>query len=604
MHDTTLDFDPDILLPASTPTPVEAASELSTPAAPLPPAVALPNVAAGPSAPDTRPPVEPGQPPPLHPATVSTPHSAVVAPNRTPRRQAEPASPFVGRSAPHSQEAEEYLLSCILLDGADVLARCEEAGLTASSFYLAAHSIVYERLVDLKSRAIAIDVAVLAEDLKAVGQLDTVGGFAFITQISGYIPTTATADYHIEKVRELAETRSVLRVFSEAGERLAIGYEKASEVLPAVRIKLDAIDARNTQLGSKGFPIWTIDEFEKYNPPADDALMGEGDAQVYWRLRELMFIFGPGGVGKSRISLQIAISQILSRSFCKFRMLGPPRRWLLVGNENSARRYKDELSAMLRGFADVERKLVAEHLLILALVDDRADSLSLDDPQALKRWRETAAEFQPDILVVDPWEAVIPGGDCNDPVATREGIRLLRAIFSPHNQNFTPMIVHHAREGAEAARKAEGFDAGSYAKGSKTLRAMARFGINVAPEDPNDGARVVFACGKINDAKKFTTRGAVMDENTHLYHENPDFDLGSWISDVEGKRGNKSCTVRDVVEAVRAGNHKTGDIVETVRGGTGAGIRTIKSRLRDAVNGNYLASVPPQGNYTLGSKKL
>ena len=45
-----------------------------------------------------------------------------------------PSRPFtnaalgaVGRSLPHSLEAEEYLLSCCLLDGADVVSRCLEA---------------------------------------------------------------------------------------------------------------------------------------------------------------------------------------------------------------------------------------------------------------------------------------------------------------------------------------------------------------------------------------------------------------------------------------------------------------------------------------------
>ena len=35
----------------------------------------------------------------------------------------------VGRTLPHSLEAEEYLLSCCLLDGADVVSRCLEARL-------------------------------------------------------------------------------------------------------------------------------------------------------------------------------------------------------------------------------------------------------------------------------------------------------------------------------------------------------------------------------------------------------------------------------------------------------------------------------------------
>ncbi len=121
---------------------------------------------------------------------------------RSDRKDAAP-DPFVGRTAPHSLEAEEYLLACCLLDGADVISRCLEARIRPESFYLAAHGIVFERLLDLYNRQTPVDVAVLAEDLKTIKQLDAVGGFAFLTQISSRIPTTAQAGYFIEKVREL-----------------------------------------------------------------------------------------------------------------------------------------------------------------------------------------------------------------------------------------------------------------------------------------------------------------------------------------------------------------------------------------------------------------
>ena len=34
--------------------------------------------------------------------------------------------PTIGRQPPHSVEAEEYLLSCCLLDGSDSIAKCLE----------------------------------------------------------------------------------------------------------------------------------------------------------------------------------------------------------------------------------------------------------------------------------------------------------------------------------------------------------------------------------------------------------------------------------------------------------------------------------------------
>src|ERR1700733_13727539 len=78
------------------------------------------------------------------------------------------------RLPPHSMEAEEYLLSSCLLDGADVIFRCLEALIRAESFYDTKQGIVFERLLDLYNRQARIDVSVVAEELKTSRQVDAV----------------------------------------------------------------------------------------------------------------------------------------------------------------------------------------------------------------------------------------------------------------------------------------------------------------------------------------------------------------------------------------------------------------------------------------------
>jgi replicative DNA helicase len=131
-----------------------------------------------------------------------------------PQRSAAPA----GRTLPHSIEAEEYLLSCCLLDGSDVISRCLEARIRPESFYDTKHGIIFERLLDLYNRQQPIDVSVVAEELKTSRQLDTVGGYAFLTQVSSRIPTTAQAGYFIDKVREQSLLREIIRSATGAVE--------------------------------------------------------------------------------------------------------------------------------------------------------------------------------------------------------------------------------------------------------------------------------------------------------------------------------------------------------------------------------------------------
>ncbi len=133
-------------------------------------------------------------------------------------RAASAVAPSIGRTLPHSLEAEEYLLSCCLLDGPDVISRCLEARIRPESFYDPKHGVIYEKLLDLYNRQQPVDVSVVAEELKTSRQLDAIGGYAFLAQVSSRIPTTAQAGYFIEKVREQSLLREIIRSATNAVE--------------------------------------------------------------------------------------------------------------------------------------------------------------------------------------------------------------------------------------------------------------------------------------------------------------------------------------------------------------------------------------------------
>ena len=86
---------------------------------------------------------------------------------------------------------------------------------------------------------------------------------------------------------------------------------------------------------------------------------------------------------------------------------------------------------------------------------------------------------------------------------------------------------------------------------------------------------------------------------TGIYSIDESFDLNDWINDVDGRRSNKTVTITDVVEAIRAGNHKTKDIVASVIDMTGASDRTIRYRISDAVKAGKIQPTLPRGTYTL-----
>ena len=123
------------------------------------------------------------------------------------------------RSPPYSTEAEEHVIACCLLDGSDTVARCLEARLAGDFFYVPANRLLFEVITELYQKSTPVTLEVLAEELKTRRQLEAVGGFAYLMQVTNKIPTTAHAGYFIEKVREKHLLRELIKVATGAVEQ-------------------------------------------------------------------------------------------------------------------------------------------------------------------------------------------------------------------------------------------------------------------------------------------------------------------------------------------------------------------------------------------------
>lgn len=126
----------------------------------------------------------------------------------------------LGRTLPHSLDSEELLLSCCLLDGADMMGRCLEAKLNSDSFYDPKHGTIFNVLVDLYNRQQPIALEIIHEEMatRHKDAYERMGKHTFLAQVSSRVPTTAQAAYFIEKVREQAMLRSIIRQATRAVE--------------------------------------------------------------------------------------------------------------------------------------------------------------------------------------------------------------------------------------------------------------------------------------------------------------------------------------------------------------------------------------------------
>lgn len=146
------------------------------------------------------------------------------------------------RQPPASAEAEEHVIACCLLDGDNgaTLARCKDAGLSGPDFYFPANRIIFETLPRLPSPSLEL----LVSELQSSHQLDAVGGFPYLMQITGKIPTTAHAAYFIEKVATLAEKRRLIREATDLVEHAYNGSTLEELASHAEKLKAKSISTR------------------------------------------------------------------------------------------------------------------------------------------------------------------------------------------------------------------------------------------------------------------------------------------------------------------------------------------------------------------------
>lgn len=135
-----------------------------------------------------------------------------------------PVSPAAVRTLPHNLDAERSVLGAILIDNAtfNVVA----AVLQPDAFYRDAHRRIFERMADLSERSQPIDFITLKEELARAGELDEVGGPAYLAALTDGVPRSTNAEYYAQIVKEKATLRAL--IFS-ANKILATAYEAEQE---------------------------------------------------------------------------------------------------------------------------------------------------------------------------------------------------------------------------------------------------------------------------------------------------------------------------------------------------------------------------------------
>ena len=287
------------------------------------------------------------------------------------------------------------------------------------------------------------------------------------------VTTEATADGATVKVVATPEPHNDCNDWTRAG---ATG----ADLNKAVETAKDMIPAR---------PVAPVLEFLRPSELRDyrtpDGMVLVGDCHI---VRGNVFVIGgPPGVGKSRGAVALAVAGATSAEWFGLKVHNRFRT-MIVQNENGRFR-------LSREFADLDCAALDNFVLVcppppLGLAFERAE---FQTTLAAK-----IADFRPDVIVIDPWNAVARDEKARDYLETFNAIR---AVIPAGDTAPALGIVAHTRK-PRADERATGRGLLNLLAGSYVLGSVPRtvFVMQSASDDPTD-KRIVWTCCKNNDGE-------------------------------------------------------------------------------------------------------
>ena len=164
------------------------------------------------------------------------------------------------RTLPHNLEAERSVLGAILVhnDAFNMAAQV----IDSRDFYRDAHRRIFDKMVALNERNQAIDFVTLKEELSRAGDLDDVGGPAYVASLADGVPRATNVEYYARIVKEKSTLRNLIfaanKILSsayDAGEESDLVLDDAESAIFAVaedRLKAGFIPMRD--LVKESFP--------------------------------------------------------------------------------------------------------------------------------------------------------------------------------------------------------------------------------------------------------------------------------------------------------------------------------------------------------------
>ncbi len=214
---------------------------------------------------------------------------------------------------PHNEEAEQWILGGILMEGEEALYRVTPV-LKAEYFYRPSHRSIYEACHAVALKGLPIDLLTVKRELEVKGLLTYCGGAPYLAALVDDVPTAANIEGAAKLVREQWVLRRLREECLRTIQAIDAGDEEGPTLLAGTQSRLLDIDLTEEEGPEALYPVaLRLKEDLERAAQEPEGYLGLSTGFIaldnaLWGLHpgELIVLAGRTSMGKTTLAMEIA----------------------------------------------------------------------------------------------------------------------------------------------------------------------------------------------------------------------------------------------------------------------------------------------------------
>jgi replicative DNA helicase len=320
-----------------------------------------------------------------------------------------PVDLITEKGLPHNLEAERSVLGAIILENESIYQILDS--LSPEDFYAENHKILYDRFISLITASRSIDLVILRDELGRRGELDQIGGLAYLVSLIDSVPSARNIEHYSQIIREKSVLRKLIRAGYDIIDSCYKQEEETDDILNKAERSIFAIAEQRVQEGFQPLKNLADEAFGKIKylqeHPGELTGLPTGFVDLDnltsgFQPSDLIIIAGRPSMGKTAFALNIAlhIGTVLNKTVGIFSLEMSKEQLMLRLLCSEARLNSHHLRT--GGFS---RKEWSDLLRTMTALSDA--KIFIDDSSAVTplemgaKARRLAAEHGLDLVIID-----------------------------------------------------------------------------------------------------------------------------------------------------------------------------------------------------------